>query len=331
MKAILIRDDKTLYQGETETPEPRGDEVLIEIHATAINRADLVQRQGFYPPPPGASQVMGLECAGRVVAVGETASRFREGDEVCALLAGGGYAEYAAVHEGSVLPLPEGFSFVEGACLPEVFATAWLNLFMEGALQAGEKVLVHAGASGVGTAAIQLCRSFGSPCFVTAGSDRKVEYCMELGAETGSNRHAGSFLEKAREFSGEAGVDVILDPVGAAYLEDNIHLLGLNGRLILIGLMGGSRAEIDLALLMRKRIRLIGSTLRARPVEEKARIMGQLLEKVWPKLGAGEIRPVLDSVYSIEQAEEAHERVASNETIGKVVMTLRGTPTKSPL
>lgn len=323
MKAVIVDEDKNLHWQDFATPEPGTNEVLIRVHATAINRADLIQRQGFYAPPPGASPVMGLECAGEVVETGRDVVKFKEGDRVCALLAGGGYAEYAVVDEGSVLPIPGGDSYVHGACLPEVFATAWLNLFMEARLQPGEKVILHAGASGVGTAAIQLCRSFASPCFVTAGSDAKIATCVELGARAGSNRNEGSFLEKAGIFAGDSGIDVILDPVGGAYIEDNIKLLGLNGRLVLIGLMGGNRAEIDLGAMMMKRIRVIGSTLRARPLQEKAAVMGELYEKVWPKIESGEIRPIVDTVFPIEEVASAHELIASDNTVGKVVLSVR--------
>jgi putative PIG3 family NAD(P)H quinone oxidoreductase len=266
---------------------------------------------------------MGLECAGEVADTGKNVSKFKVGDRVCALLAGGGYAEFTTVDEGSVLPIPAGNSFAHGACLPEVFATAWLNLFMEAKLQPGEKAILHAGASGVGTAAIQLCSSFGSPCFVTAGSETKIDTCIELGAESGSNRNEGPFYEKASAFAGDSGVGVILDPVGGAYLEDNIRLLGLNGRLVLIGLMGGNRAEIDLGALLMKRIRVIGSTLRARPLAEKAAVMSELYEKVWPKIESAEIRPILDTVFPIEEVEAAHDLVASDKTIGKVVLSVK--------
>ncbi|MCB1692437.1 MAG: NAD(P)H-quinone oxidoreductase, partial [Pseudomonadales bacterium] len=279
MKAVHVAEDKSLTWQDADTPVAGPGEILIKVHATAINRADLLQRRGGYPPPPGASPFMGLECAGEVAALGEGVSGFKEGDRVCALLAGGGYAEYAAAPAGSVVPIPRGYSFAHGAALPEVFATAWLNLFMEAGLAPGEKVILHAGASGVGTAGIQLCASFGNPCFVTAGSDSKIDTCIELGAEGGANRHTESFFDKASKFVGSTGAGVILDPVGGAYLEDNLKLLGLNGRLVLIGLMGGSKTGIDLAQLMMKRARVIGSTLRARPIEEKAAVMGQLRER----------------------------------------------------
>lgn len=322
MKAVLIADDQSLAWSDIETPAPGPGEVLIRIHATAINRADLVQRSGNYPPPPGASPVMGLECAGEVADVGDGVTRWKTGDRVCALMAGGGYAEYAVVHEGSVLPIPGDLSLAEAASLPEVYATAWLNLFMEAALQPGEKVVLHAGASGVGTAGIQLCRSFGNPCFITAGEDDKIRACVEMGADGGANRHEDAFFDQVREFGGDGGVDVILDPVGAAYLADNLKLMSVGGRLVLIGLMGGAQTDINLGLLMIKRIRLIGSTLRARPVEEKATIMSQLEEKVWPLIAAGQIKPVIDRTFPVTDVEAAQAHVASNQTIGKVVMTV---------
>lgn len=321
MKAIVVDDDKQMHWQEVETPAPGPEEVLIKVHATAVNRADLMQRQGFYPPPPGASPVMGLECAGEVIQVGDNVSRWHEGDRVCALMAGGGYAEYAVADAGSVVKRPDACSDAEAASLPEVYATAWLNLFIEAGLKAGERVVIHAGASGVGTAAIQLCRNFGNPCFVTAGSDDKIKACEDLGAAGGSNRHDDSCFDKIREFAGDGGVDVILDPVGGAYLSDNLNLLGTGGRLVLIGLMGGSKTEIDLARLMIKRARVIGSTLRARPLEEKARVMADLAQYVWPLIEAGKIRPIVDATFPMANAADAHALVASNETVGKVVLT----------
>lgn len=320
MKAVSVGENQALSWSDIDTPVPGRGELLIRIHASAINRADLMQRRGLYPPPPGASPVMGLECAGEVLETGPGASLFKPGDTVCALLAGGGYAEYAVVDEGSALPLPAGLSFAEAAALPEVYATAWLNIFMEAGLQPGEKVLVHAGASGVGTAAIQLCKAFGSPVFVTAGSQSKIEACVALGAAGGSNRRDGGFTDAVQAFAGPAGVAVILDPVGAAYLADNLTVLGAGGRLVLIGLMGGSRAEIDLAQLMIKRARVIGSTLRARPLEEKAEIMRQLAVKVWPLIEQGQIKPVIERTFPIQEVSAAHDLVASDQTIGKVVL-----------
>ena len=321
MKAIQISNDQSLVWEDYEKPEPSSNEVLIKISATAINRADLVQRNGGYPPPPGASSILGLECAGEVVALGDKCQRFREGDQVCALLSGGGYAEYATVDEGSVLPVPQGLSYREAAGIPEVFATAWLNLFIEAGLRPGEKVVLHAGASGVGTAAIQMCRISGVDTFVTVGNESKLDYCLELGATAGFNRHNGSFVESVQVFAPN-GVDVILDPVGASYLEDNLQILRLNGRLVLIGLMSGAKADINLASLMIKRVRLIGSTLRARPIREKAEVMRQLEERLWPAFSSGEVRVTIDSVLSIAQAEQGHTLIASDQTIGKVILEI---------
>ena len=321
MKAITIGEDSSLDWSNFPDPELKQGEVLIEVSASAINRADLMQRRGLYPPPAGASPILGLECSGIVTQVSETVDRFKEGDPVCALLAGGGYAQKVAVDQGSVLPVPAGLTLLEAASLPEVYATAWLNLFIEAGLRPGEKVILHAGASGVGTAAIQLCKAFGSPSFVTAGSEEKLAFCRSLGATDGFNRHDGSFLQAAKAFSGAVGVDVVLDPVGGAYLEDNLNVLGLYGRLVLIGLMGGSNREINLGQLMVKRLRVIGSTLRARSLMEKAAIIKDLQEQVWPKIAEGEIRPVIDKVFPMQAAAEAQDWVATDQTIGKVVLT----------
>jgi putative PIG3 family NAD(P)H quinone oxidoreductase len=321
MFAIKVKDNIELVWQEVATPEPKPNEVQIKVHASAVNRADLMQRKGMYPPPPGASDVMGLECAGEVIALGSDVGGFQIGDAVCALLAGGGYAEVVTVDAGSVLPVPKGLSMNEAAALPEVFATAWLNIFMEAGLKPGEKVILHAGASGVGTAAIQLCESFGSPTFVTVGNGDKLAACLALGASAGSNRHEGSFVEKAKSFAPE-GVGVILDPVGGSYLADNLDLMGVGGRLVLIGLMGGAQTEINLGLMMIKRLRVIGSTLRARPLSEKAAVMAQLKDKVWPKIEAGTIKPIVDTVFPIQETDAAHELVASDKTIGKVILSV---------
>ena len=234
----------------------------------------------------------------------------------------GGYAEYAIAHEGSVLPVPDGFSLTEAAAIPEVFATAWLNLFMEANLSPGERVILHAGASGVGTAAIQLCKAFDNPVFVTLGSEEKLQRCIELGAAAGSNRHEGSFVEGAEKFAEGQGIDVILDPVGGAYLKDNLGLMAMDGRLVLIGLMGGATSEIELPRILANRLRVIGSTLRARPVEEKARIMTSMEEQVWPLMESGRIHAVIDTVMPIQHAEEAHTLLTSDNTFGKVVLSI---------
>lgn len=322
MKAIVIDSDQNLVWQDYELPQPGPGEVRIKIAASAINRADLLQRRGFYPPPPGASEILGLECAGEIEAIGEGVDRWQIGDRVCALLAGGGYAEYTVAPEGSVLPIPSGFSFEQAAALPEVFATAWLNLFMQANLVEGEKVVLHAGASGVGTAGIQLCKCFGNPCFVTVGSDEKLNRCIKMGAAAGSNRHQEPFLEKAQAFAGDRGVDVILDPVGGAYLADNISLLGVDGRLVLIGLMGGAVSEIQLPLVLAKRLKIIGSTLRARSIQSKAAIMSSMQEKVWPRMESGEIEAIVDTVMPVKEAAAAHDLIATDNTFGKVVLAV---------
>jgi len=319
MRVISVSEIGDLLWTEAPNLAPGPAEILIDVKATAINRADLMQRKGLYPPPPGAPQTMGLECAGVVAAVGRDVTHHQVGDRVCALLAGGGYAEQAVVDQGSALKMPENLSFEQAAAIPEVFATAWLNLFIEAGLQPGERVVLHAGASGVGTAAIQLCRAFGSESFVTAGAADKIEACLKLGAKGGQNRREGGFIDALRALWPQ-GADVILDPVGASYLAENLEALTLNGRLVLIGLMGGSRSEIDLAKLMMKRLRVVGSTLRARPLEEKASIMAELGQYVWPKISQGEIVPIIQQAFPIQAASEAHELVASDGTIGKVVL-----------
>ena len=323
MKAIKTQKDELVWT-EAEEPAVGPGEVRIENHATAVNRADLSQRAGGYPPPPGASPVLGLECAGVVSAVGEGVSRVVAGDEVCALLAGGGYAETVVVPAGQVLKKPAKLTFVEAASIPEVFATAYLNLYMEARLKKGEHAVIHAGASGVGTAAIQMCAAFGTPAFVTAGSQDKVDRCIEFGADAGMNRHEGDFTEAIRTWTGGRGADVILDPVGGAYLAANLASLATDGRLVIIGLLGGAKAEAPLGTMMVKRLRIIGSTLRARSIAAKATIMDALKERVWPLLDDGTIRPVIERVFPVEEAGSAHDLIAGNQTFGKVVLRVRG-------
>ncbi len=322
MKAIQVEGDKLVWTG-TAAPAPGVGEVHIRVHATAVNRADLVQRSGGYPPPPGASPILGLECAGEILAVGEGVSRFNPGDRVCALLAGGGYAEQVVVPAGQVLPIPKGLDFNEAAALPEVFATAFLNLFMEAGLTLGEKALLHAGASGVGTAAIQLCRLKNAECFVTAGNSEKIDRCVALGAAGGWNRHDGAFVDGVKAWAPE-GVDVILDPVGAGYLADNLSVLRTDGRLVVIGLMGGAETAVNLGLMMVKRLRIIGSTLRARSPAAKAQVMDRLQAEVWPSIENGQIRPIVETLIPIEEADRAHALVAADQTFGKVVLTVSG-------
>ena len=322
MKAIQILNGDLVWK-ETEEPRLGPGEVRIENRATAVNRADLAQRAGGYPPPPGASPVLGLECAGVVTALGEGVGRVVAGDEVCALLAGGGYAETVVVPAGQVLKKPAKLSFEEAAAIPEVFATAYLNLYMEARLARGERAVIHAGASGVGTAAIQMCAAFGNPAFVTAGSQDKIDRCMEFGAEAGMNRHEGDFAEAIRTWTDGRGADVILDPVGGAYLAANLASLATDGRLVIIGLLGGATAQVALGTMMVKRLRIIGSTLRARSIAAKATVMDALHERVWPLLDDGTIRPVIERVYPVEEAGSAHDLIAGNQTFGKVVLRVR--------
>ena len=319
MKAVVQHEDQLVWE-EVPDQHPVRGEVRIAVRASAVNRADLSQRAGGYPPPPGASSILGLECAGIVDEVGEGVTSIDEGDKVCALLSGGGYAESVTVPAGQVLRIPGSLGFEQAAALPEVFATAYLNLYMEAGLQPGERVLLHAGGSGVGTSAIQMCKAFRNPCFVTAGSTEKVRRCQELGAESGCVRTEQDFVELVNEWTDDQGVDVILDPVGASYFEQNLSVLAVDGRLVVIGLMGGSEAEIPLGRLMVKRQRVIGSTLRARFIAAKARVMDELHSKVWPLIEGGEIQPIIDQVIPIEQVDTAHQLVASNSTFGKVVL-----------
>ena len=319
MKAISQEGSDLLWK---ENPDPvlKEGEVLIHIKASAINRADLLQRSGNYPVPPGASPILGLECSGEIEAVSENVDNFKKGDQVCALLAGGGYAEKVSVPSGQVLKIPKGFSFEQAAALPEVFATAYFNLYMEASLSEGEKALIHAGASGVGTAAIQICKAKGNSCFVTAGTKEKISRCIELGAEGGTVRNVENFADAVAKWTDNNGVQVILDPVGANYLEDNMKSLSLEGRLVMIGLMGGAEASINLGLLMMKRLRIIGSTLRAQPIPKKTEIMNNLKENIWPSLESGDIKPIIDTVIPIEKVDKAHKLMESNQTFGKVIL-----------
>ncbi|MBZ9558243.1 MULTISPECIES: NAD(P)H-quinone oxidoreductase [Modicisalibacter] len=326
MFAIAIDNDQQLHWQEQDAPGRQDPhDVRIRVAWAGMNRADLMQRAGQYPPPPGASTILGLEVSGTVIDTGPQVERLRPGDKVCALLAGGGYAEEVVVHEDQVLTLPDGYGLREAAALPEVFATAWLNLFMEGGLRRvdgrPERVLLHAGASGVGTTAIQLCHVFGHPCFVTVGSAEKLEQCRRLGAQAGWNRHDGSFVEAVRDWG---GADVILDPVGASYLADNQQVLNQDGRLVLIGLMGGRHADLDMGRMLMKRQRLIGSTLRSKSPRAKGSILDSLHTHVWPRLARGELRPLIDRDWPIQQADAAMAYLESNASTGKVLLSVSG-------
>ena len=305
-----------LEWAQREAPACAAGEVRIRVAAAGLNRADLLQRAGHYPPPPGVTDILGLECAGVISEVG-AGSHWKVGDRVCALLAGGGMAEEVVVDGRHASPVPEGLSLHEAAVIPEVYATAWLNLYRLGALQPGEKVLLHAGASGVGSAAIQLCKAFGNPCWVSVGSAERLEYCESLGAQGGVLR--GETLEALRDF---APFDLILDPVGAKYAALNLQLLGRDARWVMIGLMGGRKGEVDFGALLAKRIQLIGSTLRSRDADDKAGLMAELQEKVWPLLASGQLSPRLERTFPIADAQLAFETLAGNQVSGKLALVI---------
>lgn len=326
MKGILVKGDATnpvLVWGNVPDVAYGPEEVLVRVAATAVNRADLSQARGGYPPPPGASPILGLEIAGTIEAVGNAVKGWQIGDRVCALLPGGGYAEKAAVPADMLLKLPNEWSFVQGTAVPEVWYTAFINLFWEGSLQAGETILIHAGASGVGTAAIQLAKAVGAKAFVTVGSADKAAACLELGAEVAINYKEQDFLAEVLSATNGQGVDVILDPVGGGYLDKNVKALRPFGRLVNIGLLSGSKGEMEVGLLLGRRLRLVGSTLRNRPLAQKIEITRQFKEQFWPMLLNGQLRPIIDTTFPIEQAQTAHTYVAKNQNIGKVILIVK--------
>jgi putative PIG3 family NAD(P)H quinone oxidoreductase len=301
-------------------PVPAAGEVLVEVTASAVNRADLMQREGHYPPPPGAPLYPGLECAGRVAALGAGVAGWQVGDEVCALLAGGGYAELVAVPAGQLLPRPANLTLQEAAALPEVACTVWSTVVDRARLTKGETFLVHGGSSGIGTHAIQIGKALGARVLCTAGSAEKLQRCRELGADVAINYKTEDFAARVREETG--GVDVILDNIGADYLARNIEALGFNGRLAIIGMQGGTRTEFDINSLLRKRGSIIATALRARPIPEKAAIVAGVREQVWPLVEAGTVRPVIDRVVPMRDAADAHRAVESSAHVGKVVLAL---------
>ncbi len=312
---------EVLSVSELPDPTPGPGEVLVEVAAAGLNRADLLQRQGFYPPPPGASDVIGMECSGTVAALGEGVEGWAVGDEVCCLLAGGGYASYVVVPVGQVMPVPDGVDLVTAAALPEVAATVWSNVFMVAGLQAGESLLVHGGAGGIGTFAIQLAHAFGARVLTTGGTPEKLEFCAELGADVTIDYHEQDFVEVVRA-STDGGVDVILDNMGAKYLARNVDALALEGRLVVIGMQGGTKAELDLGKLLRKRGAVIATSLRSRPVESKAAICAAVVEHVWPLVAEGRVRPIVHGTMALEQVREAHELMESGAHTGKILLTL---------
>ncbi|MBT9447274.1 MAG: NAD(P)H-quinone oxidoreductase [Hyphomonadaceae bacterium] len=318
MRAVVHAPGEPLRIDELATPAPGPHEILIKVAAAGVNRPDLMQRAGLYPPPPGAPATMGLEAAGTVAAAGSAVTRWREGDEVTALLGGGGYAEYALVDEGSALRIPKGLSMEEAAGLPETVFTVWANVFESGALKPGETFLVHGGASGIGTTAIQMARAHGARVFATAGDGEKVALCERLGAERGINYKTEDFESVLR---GAGGVDVILDMVAGPYTQKNLDILNDGGRCVLIAfLQGPTVPQLNLMRILLKRLTLTGSTLRSRPLDEKARLAAAVEKHVWPWIEAGKVKPVIDKVFALDDAEAAHARMTAGANAGKIIL-----------
>jgi putative PIG3 family NAD(P)H quinone oxidoreductase len=323
MRAITITSPggpEVLRLAEVPDPVPGQGEVLVEVAAAGLNHADLLQRQGLYPPPPGAPEYPGMECSGRISAIGPGVTGWQPGDQVCALLGGGGYAEQVAVPAGQLLPLPGGVSLTEAAALPEAACTVHSNVFARAGLTRGETLLVHGGASGIGTLAIQLAKATGARVICTAGSPVKLERCRELGADLAVPYRDEDFAVAVAEFTGGKGADVILDIVGGDYLPRNVAALAMGGRLVVIAVQGGARGELDLGLLMGKRASVLASTLRARPLAEKAAIVAAVRAGVWPLISAGQVRPVIDRVLPLAEAAAAHRLMEEGGHIGKIVL-----------
>jgi putative PIG3 family NAD(P)H quinone oxidoreductase len=323
VKAIVVREPggpEALEFAEVPDPEVGADDVLIDVTATAVNRADLLQRQGHYDPPPGASDVIGLECSGTVAAVGSGVTGHQVGDRVCALLSGGGYATRVAVPAGQVMPVPDGVDLVTAAALPEVAGTVWSNVMMVAGLRSGDVFLVHGGAGGIGTFAIQLTSALGARVLTTGGSAEKLAFCAQLGADVTIDYREQDFVEVVREATDGHGADVILDNMGAAYLGRNVSALALEGRLVVIGMQGGTRGELDLGALMRKRGAIVATTLRARPLAEKTAICRAGVQHVWPLVADGTIKAVIDTTMPLAEAAEGHRRMESGGHTGKIVL-----------
>src|SRR3954451_21471309 len=326
MRAIVVDNPggpNALVEADVPDPGAGPGEVVLEVGAAGVNRADLLQRPGHSPPPAGAPDWRGLECSGRVIAMGEGVTEWSVGDEACALLSGGGDAERVAVPAGQLLPVPHGVTLVEAAALPEVACTVWSNVFLLAGLRPGETLLVHGGSSGVGTMAIQLARRIGARVAVTAGSTAKLEACAALGAEILVNYREQDFVAEVKAATGGAGADVVLDNMGAVYLGRNLDVLATNGRLAVIGMQGGTRAELDLGRLMYKRAAVLATSLRARPKEEKAAIVASVAEHVWPLVADGIVKPIVDMTFPLAQAGDAHQRIECSEHIGKVLLIVR--------
>ena len=328
MNAVTIAGPggaEVLTPAQVERPEPREGEALVEVVAAGVNRADVMQRKGVYPPPPGASELPGLEASGRIAQLGPgtEGSGWTVGDEVCALLTGGGYAEFVPVPVGQLLPVPSGVSVEDAAALPEVACTVWSNLVMEAGLSAEETVLLHGGSSGIGTMAIQVARALGARVAVTAGSADKLEACRELGAQILVNYREQDFVQELKAATDGRGADIILDVVGAKYLEPNVRALAPDGRLVVIGLLGGRKGELDLGALLTKRGRVIATSLRSRPPEDKARIVAEVRDHVWPWVESGQVRPTIQSRHPLAEAAAAHREMEASQHIGKILLAVR--------
>ncbi|HEY9338675.1 MAG TPA: NAD(P)H-quinone oxidoreductase [Kribbella sp.] len=308
--------------GEVPDPEPAVDEVVIDVVAAGVNRADLLQRQGFYPPPPGAPGTIGLEVSGRIAAVGAEVEGWSVGDECCALLAGGGYAEKVVVPAPQVMPIPDGVDLVSAAALPEVVATVWSNVFMAAHLKPGETLLVHGGSSGIGTMAIQLGVAHGARVLTTVGSTEKMEFCTRLGADVAINYKEAEWASVVKEATNDAGADVILDIMGAKYLTDNVKTLAYDGRLVVIGMQGGAKGELDLGRLLSRRGSVIATGLRFRSVADKGRIIAEVVGHVWPLIAEKKVRPIVHSTFPLAEVAKAHETLEQSTQLGKVLLTL---------
>jgi putative PIG3 family NAD(P)H quinone oxidoreductase len=313
---------EVLSVGELPDPEPGPGEVVLDVAAAGLNRADLLQRQGFYPPPPGASPVIGMECSGTVAALGEGVTGWSVGDPACALLAGGGYAAKVAVPAGQLMPVPDGVDLVTAAALPEVAATVWSNVFMVAGLKPHETFLVHGGAGGIGTFAIQLAHQLGATVLTTAGTPEKLAACAALGADVTINYRDQDFVEVVKESTDGHGADVVLDNMGAKYLGRNVEVLATEGRLVIIGMQGGSKAELDINMLLRKRGAVIATALRSRPVQEKSAICASVVEHVWPLVAAGLVQPVVHGTMPLADVAAAHALMESGQHSGKILLTV---------
>jgi NADPH2:quinone reductase len=326
MKAVIITQagaPEVLQIADRPVPAFTADEVLVKVEAAGINRPDVMQRQGKYAPPAGAPQdIPGLEIAGTITAVGANITNWKVGDKVCALVTGGGYAEYCSVPAGQCLPIPDNLTFIEAASLPETFVTVWSNVFDRGQLQPGESLLIHGGSSGIGVAGIQMAKALGSKVYVTAGSEEKCEACIKLGADVAINYQTTDFVSAVNDLTGGKGVNVILDMIGGDYASRNVNVLSADGRLVMINVMGGKSAQVDLSIVMHKRLTITGSTLRNRSVEFKSAIAASLQKKIWPLLASEAIKPVVYITFPAQQAAAAHSLMESSKHIGKIVLTL---------